>query len=609
MPPPPPPPALGLVDGEATGEAHEAGDILRGVSPARRLLRYLLRYRARYGAGAACLVFATAFSLGIPWTVKAAVDVLQGGGNPRAVAAHAAIIVLLAVAHGAARLGSRFTMIGAGQWVEHDIRRDLYARLLRLPPAFYHTHRTGDLMSRASSDISAVRTLAGFGTTMLTSTSLAFAGTLFAMWSIDPWLTLYAMAPSPGLIVAARRFSRTVERQSTAVQEQLGTLSAKVQENLTGMAVVRAYTMEAREVESFGRLNREYLARSVRLARTQAGFWPLMGLISGMGTLVILWLGGKAVVDGRITLGAFVAFNGYLAYLAWPTVALGWTLGNLQRGLSAMQRIAEVLDARVGSEPDGAGEVAPALRGRIELRGLSFAYDGREPALADVSFTVADGAFAVVVGPTGSGKSTLGALVCRLFEPPRGTLFVGGVDVRDLPLHTLRRAVGYVPQEAFLFSRSLRDNLLLGDGGAGHARLSAAAAAAGLAAEVEGFPEGWDTVVGERGLTLSGGQRQRAALARALVGEPAFLILDDVFASVDPGKEWEILQALRTARQGRTTLLMTHRLLAAEEADLVVVLDAGRVVEQGRHADLVAAGGAYARLWRIQQLEAELERD
>ena len=597
------------MDGEATGEAHDAGDILRGVSPARRLLRYLLRYRARYGAGAACLVFATAFSLGIPWTVKAAVDVLQGGGNPRAVAVHAAIIVLLAVAHGAARLGSRFTMIGAGQQVEHDIRRDLYARLLRLPPTFYHTHRTGDLMSRASSDISAVRTLAGFGTTMLTSTSLAFAGTLFAMWSIDPWLTLYAMAPSPWLIVAARRFSRTVERQSTAVQEQLGLLSAKVQENLTGMAVVRAYTMEAREVESFGRLNREYLARSVRLARTQAGFWPLMGLISGIGTLVILWLGGKAVVDGRITLGAFVAFNGYLAYLAWPTVALGWTLGNLQRGLSAMQRIAEVLDARVESEPSGAGEVAPALRGRIELRGLSFAYDGREPALADVSFTVADGAFAVVVGPTGSGKSTLGALVCRLFEPPRGTLFVGGVDVRDLPLHTLRRAVGYVPQEAFLFSRSLRDNLLLGDGGAGHDRLSAAASAAGLAAEVEGFPEGWDTVVGERGLTLSGGQRQRAALARALVGEPAFLILDDVFASVDPGKEWEILQALRTARQGRTTLLMTHRLLAAEEADLVVVLGAGRVVEQGRHADLVAAGGAYARLWRIQQLEAELERD
>lgn len=582
------------------------------MSPARRLLRYLLRYRLRYAGGAGCLVLATAFSLGIPWTVKAAVDALGASRDLPAVAAYAAIIVALAAAHGAARLGSRFTMIGAGQWVEHDIRRDLYARLLRLPAAFYHAHRTGDLMSRASSDISAVRTLAGFGTTMLTSTSLAFAGTLVAMWSIDPWLTLYALAPSPVLILAARRFSRSVERQSTAVQEQLGALSAKVQENLTGMAVVRAYTMEPREIAGFGRLNGEYLTRSARLARTQAGFWPLMGLISGMGTLIILWLGGKAVVDGRITLGAFVAFNGYLAYLAWPTVALGWTLGNLQRGLAAMQRIAEVLDAPAEAEPDGGAERADPLgpsRGSLQFSRLSFAYEGRAPALRDVSFTVPEGALAVVVGATGSGKSTLGALVCRLFEPPRGTLLVGGTDVRDLPLGTLRRAVGYVPQEAFLFSRSLRDNLLLGDGAAGHERLSAAAAAAGLAAEVEGFPEGWDTVVGERGLTLSGGQRQRAALARALVGEPAFLILDDPFASVDPGKEWEILQALRGARRGRTTLLMTHRLLAAEEADLVVVLDEGEVVEQGRHAELLAAGGAYARLWRIQQIENELEPD
>ncbi|MBI2524773.1 MAG: ABC transporter ATP-binding protein [Candidatus Rokubacteria bacterium] len=582
------------------------------MSPARRLLRYLRRYRLRYACGAVCLLLATVFSLGIPWTVKAAVDALGASRDLHAMVTYAAIIVALAVAHGAARLGSRFTMIGAGQWVEHDLRRDLYARLLRLPATFYHSHRTGDLMSRASSDISAVRTLAGFGTTMLTSTSLAFAGTLVAMWSIDPRLTLYALAPSPVLILAARRFSRSVERQSTAVQEQLGALSAKVQENLAGIAVVRAYTMEQREIAGFGRLNGEYLTRSARLARTQAGFWPLMGLISGMGTLIILWLGGKAVVDGRITLGAFVAFNGYLAYLAWPTVALGWTLGNLQRGLSAMQRIAEVLDAPAEAEPDGAeaGDARRLPRGGLQFSGLSFAYEGRAaPALRDVSFTVPEGAFAVVVGATGSGKSTLGALVCRLFEPPRGTLFVGGTDVRELPVRQLRRTVGYVPQEAFLFSRSLRDNLLLGDGAAGHERLSAAAAAAGLAAEVEGFPEGWDTVVGERGLTLSGGQRQRAALARALVGEPAFLVLDDPFASVDPGKEWEILQALRGARRGRTTLLMTHRLLAAEEADLVVVLDDGEVVEQGRHADLLAAGGAYARLWRIQQIESELEPD
>ncbi len=581
------------------------------MSPARRLLSYLLRYRARYAAGAVCLALATVFSLGIPWTVKLAVDAMQAGREPAAVALHAAVIVGLAAAHGAARLGSRFAMIGAGQWVEHDIRRDLYAHLLRLPAAFYHAHRTGDLMSRATSDISAVRALAGFGTTMVVATSLALGGTLIAMWSIDPWLTLYALAPSPVLVLAARRFSRTVDQQSTAVQEQLGALSARVQENLTGMAVVRAYTMEARERDAFGRLNADYLRRSARLARAQAGFWPLMGLLTGLGTLAVLWLGGKAVVDGRITLGAFVAFNGYLGYLAWPTVALGWTLGNLQRGLSAMQRIAEVLEAPGSVEDGSPGEGAggSALCGAVEFRGLSFGYAGREPVLREVTFTVAEGAFAVVVGPTGSGKSTLGALVCRLFEPPRGSLVVGGTDVRDLPLGRLRRAVGYVPQEAFLFSRSIRDNLLVGDGAAGPERLAAAATAAGLAAEVEGFPEGWDTVVGERGLTLSGGQRQRAALARALVGDPSFLVLDDVFSAVDPGKEWEILVALRGARRGRTTVLMTHRLLAAEEADLVVVLDEGRVVEQGRHRDLLARGGAYARLWRLQQIEDEIERE
>jgi ATP-binding cassette subfamily B protein len=412
----------------------------------------------------------------------------------------------------------------------------------RLPAAFYHAHRTGDLMSRATSDVSNVRALAGFGSVMLAQTSLAFVGTLAAMSSIDPWLTLCALSPTPILIVAIKRFSHAVDDQSTAVQEQLGVLSAKVQENLTGMAVVRAYTMEAREIERFGQLNAEYLTRSVRLARTQAGFWPLMGLVGGLGALVILWLGGRAVVDGRITLGAFVAFNGYLAYLAWPTVALGWTLAVARRGLSSMERIVEILDARADqdvpgpesadgeSEADSApqsgvsadwgsagamsgpplmvdGPVSDPARGAsgaIEFRRLTFSYAEREPALRDVSFTAPAGALVAVVGPTGSGKSTLGALVCRLHEPPRGTVFLGGRDVRDLPLDVLRRAVGYVPQEAFLFSRSLRDNTRLADDDADDGRVVAVAAVAGLTDEVEAFPEGWDTVVG------SAGSRSRA---------------------------------------------------------------------------------------------------
>jgi ATP-binding cassette subfamily B protein len=426
--------------------------------------------------------------------------------------------------------------------------------------------------------------------------------------------------------------------RSTAVQEQLGALSAKVQENLSGMPVVRAYTMEVREIAEFERLNAEYLARNMALARIQSVSWPLMGLVSGVGVLIVMWLGGKAVVDGRISLGSFVAFNGYLTQLAWPTIALGWTLASIQRGLAAMARVTEVLDEPghdgvTGRPHDGLGagrsadwgsagaisgpahmkesasDQPPNLlpHGPVEFKRLTFSYDGdRGPVLCDVSFTVPAGAVVAVVGPTGSGKSTLGTLLCRLYEPPRGTVRVGGQDVLDLPLGRLRRSVGYVPQESFLFSRPLRDNVRLADESAGPERLEAVARTAGLVDDLGALPRGWDTVVGERGLTLSGGQRQRVALARALVADPPFLVLDDVLASVDAAKEWEITRALRGAASGRTTLLMTHRLKAAAEADAIVVLDEGRVVEQGRHADLLAAGGLYARLWRVQQLEDEL---
>lgn len=584
------------------------------MSHSERLWTYFTRYRSRYGVGVACLVVATLLSLGIPWTIKNAIDALGREGG-HSLVWYVGLILLLAAGNGAARMASRFTILGGGQWVEHDLRADLFAHLLRMPPAFYHAHRVGDLMSRASSDIAAIRQLAGFGVVMMTATTMTFAGTLAAMWVIDPWLTAIALSPFPLLVLVARKFIHEVEVRSIEVQEQLGVLSAKVQENLGGMAVVRAYTVEAREIAEFGRLNDEYLRRSLRLARVQSVSWPLMGLISGIGALIVLWLGGRAVVEERITLGAFVAFNGYLAHLAWPTIALGWTMSSIKRGLASMRRIAEILDTRAPDDERHAGDAAareeegdaePLLpSGAIEFRDLTFAYDDRGPVLSHVSFRVPAGGLVAVVGPTGSGKSTLGLLLCRLFEPPPDTIFVGGVDVRRVARRRLRRSVGYVPQEAFLFSRSLRDNVLFGAGAAPD-RLSAAASAAGLAEEVEAFPDGWDTVVGERGLTLSGGQRQRTALARALAGAPPYVVLDDVLASVDAAKEWEILRSLRAAVSGRTTLLVTHRLRAAQEADSVVVLDEGRVVETGTHADLVVAGGLYARLWRVQQLEDEL---
>ena len=544
---------------------------------------------------------ATAFSLAIPWTVKHAIDELQGGSD--SMATYVGLILVLAAANGVSRLASRFAIVGAGQRVEADLRDALYGAYQSFAPEFYNRHSTGELMTRASSDVSAVRSLVGFGAVSLVGTALAFVGAIAAMLAVDPWLTVCAMAPLPVLVGLARRFNTEVNARTEAMQEQLGVLSGRVQETLAGMAVVRAYTLESRMAAAFAADNRALLDRSVSLAAIQARFAPLMSLIAGVGVLIVLWVGGLSVVQGRITLGALVAFNGYLAYLAWPTIALGLTLSVVRRGLTSMARIEEIVQARRLAEPAGSPLAEPPS---IRFAGLTFAYPGRRDALSDIDLDVAPGEVVAVVGPTGSGKSTLGLLLSRLWPPPPGTVFVCGHDVTGVPLGTLRATVGWVPQEAFLFSRSIEDNVSLGRDAIDGEMVRAAAATAAIDDEIEGFPDGYRTVVGERGLTVSGGQRQRLALARALAGQPRLLVLDDVFASVDAATEDRVIKALRAS--GRTMLVITHRLRVAQVADRVLVLEAGRIVERGTHAELVQRGGLYARLWRMQQLEEEIAR-
>ncbi len=575
-----------------------------------RLWGYLVRYRARLAGGIVCLVAATSLAMSVPWLVKRVVDGIAAGQGLAALGPTLGLIAAVAVVQGLVRTVSRSVIFNVGRDVEYDLRNDLFAHLERLPLGFYQQWRTGDLMSRLVNDVSAVRMLLGPGILNFINTPVYYVYGLSIMLSLDVSLTLSALAVYPLALLFVKRASRLLMERTLRVQEGLGELSARAQQNLAGIHVVKAYAAEAHELDAFAAINAHFQEASLRLARVRGFIGPVMNVVGGVGALVVLWLGGRHVISGRLSVGDLVAFTGYLGLLAWPTMALGWMLSVLQRGRASLARLNELfrVEPAITSPPDAQG-IEP-FRGEIVLRGVTFRYPGHPdapPALDDVDLTIPAGRTVAVVGRTGAGKTTLVQLLPRLFDVEAGAVLLDGHDVRSLPLGWLRRNVGLAPQDPFLFSRTIRENVAFAHPGDGHADITWAVEAAGLTRDLADMPRGLDTLVGERGVTLSGGQKQRVTLARVLAAQPGVLLLDDALSSVDTATERLILERLRGFFHQRTTVLVAHRLTTVKEADLIVVLDEGRVVEAGDHDTLLGRGGAYADLFRQQALEGELE--
>ena len=584
------------------------------ATAAGRLLPYISENRRAVALGLAAVIITTGVSLIAPWILKHAVDDLVAGITRAKLLQYSALLIAVAVVGAYFRFLMRRVLIGASREMEYALRNDFFRALQRMPLEWYQRHRTGDLMSRATSDLNAVRSMIGPAVMYSANTVLMFVAAVALMVTIDLRLTLIALVPLPIVSVAVFYFGDAIHRRYDAIQAQLSDVSAVTQEALAGVRVVRAYRQEPAEIARFRRSNAELVDRNIALARLQGLFYPSLTLLLGAGSVLVLWFGSRAVIADRITLGEFVAFNSYLVMLSWPMIAFGWMTNMIQRGMASWRRLLEVMDDVPSIDDTGADPAALAggARGALEVRGVTFAHPGAtRPALENVSFRVEPGQTLAIVGGTGSGKSTLVNLFPRLLDPPPGTVFVDGVDVRTVPLARLRAAIGMVTQEPFLFSETLAANISFGvderDGRPTRLTVEEAAGIAGLDTDVSAFPAGFETTIGERGITLSGGQKQRTALARAIMREPVILILDDALSAVDTFTEERILGRLRDVMRARTSIIVSHRISTVRDADVILVLDGGRIAERGTHASLVAEGGLYAEMHRRQLLEQELE--
>ena len=577
------------------------------MTPFQKLLRYFAPYKGRIAFGVICVFMTNLMKLNVPRILQQAVDSFAAGVTQGKLLTYAGLVILVTVIQGIFLFAQRRILINMSRDIEYDLRNDFYAHLQLLPFEFYQQNRTGDLMARATNDLNAVRMIVGPALMYSVNTIFAFALMLPIMISISGILTLLAFLSVPLVAFATQYFSKRIHDRFQEVQEYFGTVSNRAQESLAGVRVIRAYTQEDAEQERFREVNREYVNRNLKLIKLSAIFQPLLQICIGLGFIAVLYYGGRLVIQGRITVGQYVQFNLYLGYLIWPMIALGWVINIFQRGMASMKRMHNIMSTEPAIQDTAETQEVEVINGEIEFRNLTFTYEGaKEPSLRNINLHIAAGQTVAFVGAVGSGKSTLMNLVPRLLDAELGQVLIDRRPIQEIPLHTLRSSIGYVPQETFLFSENLAENIAFGVESASREEIERAAEEAGIAADIAEFPKGYETLVGERGITLSGGQKQRTAIARALIRRPKILILDDSLSAVDTYTEEKILHHLRDIMVGRTSLIVSHRVSTVKDADLIVVLEDGRIAERGSHDDLIAYGGIYAELYEKQLLEEEL---